>query len=148
MSISQLPSFRVQNTLVAARLEYPVLSGTWNPSLVSQNTPGHVQFTNINIVSAFYTIVNKNVTFDIQFLADVTAAPADVIGYISIAPPIVPLAVGNNAVGALTTVSQVGLFGNVTQNLPREMIINIVNAGANINVPGAMLQVLGAYKLQ
>lgn len=141
-------NFRVRNTLVAGRLDYPVLSGTWDPNLVSDNTPGHVQFTNIAVVSAFYTIVDKNVSMDIRFTADVLAAPADVVGYIAISPPIVPLAAGNNAVGALTTLSQVGLFGNLFQNNPSQIIIQVANVAGNINVPGAVLQMLGAYRLQ
>jgi hypothetical protein len=40
-------NFEIKNTIVAGKLTFPVVSDTYNPIIVADNSPGKIQFTNI-----------------------------------------------------------------------------------------------------
>lgn len=139
-----MADFKVSNTVVAKRLTIPVYSAQWVPTYSSPIVPGQIQFTNFNTVSAYYTQVENIVDVRIRFTCDVSAPAAEVSGQITITPPVSHLLMPNYSVGAVTTLSQVGLFGNLTQS-GQNIAATMVNAGGVINVPGAVMQLLGSY---
>lgn len=140
-------TFNVQNTSIAAQLVNPVYSSTsWTPVFVAANPPGSIQFTNFNVVAAYFTQVDKVVNFSVRFTVNVAAPASEATGSFTFTPP-VPRLVSNFNVGAITTLSQVGLFGNIGQT-GQLLQANMVNAAGVINVVGAQMQLLGSYVVE
>lgn len=140
-------TFNVQNTSVAAQLVHPVYSSTsWTPAFVAANPPGSIQFTNFNVVASYFTQVDKVVNFSIRFTVNVAAPGSEASGSFTFTPP-VPRLVTNFNVGAITTLSQVGLFGNIGQS-GQLLQANMVNAAGVINVVGAVMQLIGSYVVE
>lgn len=139
-------SFQVFNNTTAGQLTYPVLSGTYTPTLSSPNSPGQIQFTNFNVLTAFYTQVDKVISLNIRFTANVSAPGGEFSGLINVTPPVYNIKSNNDVVGAVTTLSQVGLFGNLSAS-GNTIVVNMVNAAGNINVNNALLQIISSYQV-
>lgn len=139
-------SFQVFNNTTSGQLTYPVLSGTYTPTLSSPNSPGQIQFTNFNVLTAFYTQVNDVINLNIRFTADVSAPVGEISGIINVTPPVYNIKSNNSVVGAITTISQVGLFGNLAAS-GNTIVVNMFNAAGPINVNNAVLQVISSYQV-
>lgn len=139
-----MADFKVLNTVVADKLTIPVYSAQWSPTYSSPITPGQVQFTNFQTVAAFYTQVGNVVDVRIRFTCDVAAPAGELPGQILVSPPVPHLKTPNYTVGAITTLSQVGLFGNMSQN-GQSLVASMVNAAGVISITGAVMQLIGSY---
>lgn len=139
-------SFQVFNSTTSGKLTYPVLSGTYTPLISSPNLPGQIQFTNITLLSAFYTQVNDIISLNIRFTVDVSAPAAEVSGIINIIPPVYNIKSNNDIVGAITTINQVGLFGNLSAS-GNAIVVNMINAAGVINVNNAVFQIISSYQV-
>lgn len=141
-----MTDFKVSNTNIAKSLEFPIVSERYIPTFSSPNPPGTIEFTNFELLGAFYTQVGKNISFSIKFTVDVSAPASEFTGIIFLSPPVRNI-VSDYTVGALTTISQVGLFGNLSsQN--NNIQVDVRNAVGVINVPGVIMQVLGSYSIE
>lgn len=139
-------SFQVFNSATSGQLTYPVLSGTYTPTLSSPNSPGQIQFTNFNVLSAFYSQINDVISLNVRFTANASAPGGESSGVINVTPPVYNIKSNNSIVGAITTISQVGLFGNLAAS-GNTVIVNMVNAAGPINVVNGVFQIISSYQV-
>lgn len=142
-----MSDFAISNTVVADQLVNPVYGASWNPVFTSQNLPGTIQFSNFNVQSAHYTQIDKVVTINVRLTCNVDAPGGEPSGQMQFTPPVFNITTANSAIGAMTTLSQVGFFGNLSKT-GQALIVDCVNVVGIINVPNAVIQVLGSYMVQ
>ena len=135
--------FHVANTTVAQSLAAPAYSATWTPIITLPNLPGTIQFSNPHVLAAFYTQVGSVVSISIRMTVDVSAPGAEFSGTLLVSPPVRDIS-ADAIVGAMTTLSQVGLFGNIDKQ-GNDIGVQVVNAAGALNLTGAVFQVIGSY---
>lgn len=133
----------IKNTTVANSTTKPTYSSYWDPIITAPSIPGKIQFSNISIVSAFFTQIDNVVSINIRLQVDVEAPGGEQTGLLLVVPPVHSVE-SQSAIGAMTTLSQIGLFGNLNTN-GSSISIDVVNAAGVISVINGILQVLGSY---
>lgn len=139
-----MSEFKIVSTETAGNVSFPLTYGTFTPTYAPDTSPSLVQLSNFNTLSAFYTQVGNIVSVNIRFTVDVSAPLGESIGYIAITPPVRHVMSADDVVGAVTTISQVGLFGNISGQ-GDSILCSLINAAGTLSISGAQMQLLGSY---
>ena len=139
-----MSTFKVSKTSVASMLSYPVTAGRYNPTVTATNLLGEIQFSNINVLSAFFNQINEVFSISLRLSADISAPLGELSGDLIVSSPSDVTFYDTNSIVGVITTSQVGVFGN-SSIVGTDISVNVTNVAGPLSLTGAVLQVLISF---